>query len=143
MEGVTVEHILQELNVQVMSACVPWMKGIPPTSLMVLVSIQSYTANSWAPMMNIKKWKVIYELRNKVFVIILHTIMACSLKNYLHYYLGSSSVRLSIMNWFGHQQNTTVVLFGLVDVLELFLCAIMVILCKWQRRSQLLPCGTH
>ena len=41
---VTVEHILQELNVQVMSACVPWMKGIPPTSLMVLVSIQSYAA---------------------------------------------------------------------------------------------------
>lgn len=50
VERVIVEHILQELNVQVMSACVPWMKGIPPTSLMVLVSIQSYTANSWAPM---------------------------------------------------------------------------------------------
>lgn len=72
--------------------------------------------------------------------------MTCSLKNYLHYYLGSSSVRLSIMNWFGHQRNTLQYYLALLillpcttkcchqHVLELFLCAIMVISCKWQRR---------
>jgi len=59
------------------------------------------------------------------------------------------------MNWFGHQWNTPQSYLALLillpcntkccyqHVLELFLCAIMVILCKWKRWSQLLPCGTH